>query len=206
MSKYFTIITDIGIAKITNATIYNEQISFKHFVIGDGDGNDTVPNPAQTQLVNETWRGNIAKCVIDEDNPNLINVTAIIPSHIGGFTMREMGLIDDSGDLIAVGNMPVTPKIVIADGVSSELEISMCIAVSNAEAVEIKVDPTVIIATKQDLEKHNNEANAHADIRDKITVLETDNAINKTAINKLELSKADKSELNNIDCRLFGGG
>jgi len=138
------------------------KVSIIQFAVGDGSGVYYQPTSGMTALKNEVWRGNVSEVAQNEDSSNIIDVTGVIPSDAGGFTIREMGAFDASGKLIAVANTPDTAKVVIADGSSSEMSIKMEIAVSNAEVINFTLDPTVIIATKKDLEKHTkNYENPH---------------------------------------------
>ena len=112
-------------------------------------------------LKGEKWRGEINSYEVDSVNADLINVKAVIPALIGGFTIREMGLFDDNNRLIAIANTPDSVKITTDSGAVKEMEIVMELLVSNANIVSIQVNPTVSIATKEDIDKHNQSANAH---------------------------------------------
>jgi hypothetical protein len=162
MAKYYAILTDIGTAAMANAAAMGNKINVTQFAVGDGSGVYYQPSGGMTALKNEVWRGNVSEVAQNEDSSNIIDVTGVIPSDAGGFTIREMGVFDASGKLIAVANTPDTAKVVIADGTSSEMSIKMQIAVSNADVINFTLDPTVIIATKRDLEKHTkNFENPH---------------------------------------------
>jgi hypothetical protein len=168
MAKYYAILTDIGTAAMANAAAMGNKVNITQFAVGDGSGAYYQPTSGMTALKNEVWRGNVSEVVQNEDSSNIIDVTGVIPSDAGGFTIREMGVFDASRQLIAVANTPDTAKVVIADGTSSEMSIKMQIAVSNAEVINFTLDPTVIIATKKDLEKHTkNYENPH-----KVTALQ----------------------------------
>ena len=168
MAKYYAILTDIGTAAMANAAAMGNKINITQFAVGDGSGTYYQPTSGMTALKNEVWRGTVSEVAQNEDSSNIIDVTGVIPSDAGGFTIREMGVFDASGKLIAVANTPDTAKVVIADGTSSEMSIKMQIAVSNADVINFTLDPTVIIATKRDLEKHTkNYENPH-----KVTALQ----------------------------------
>lgn len=148
-SKYYSILTDIGVAAVANAAALGRKVDIQYFAVGDGGGAYYQPTSNTTALKNEVWRGNVSS--IELESSNIITATGVITSDVGGFTIRELGLFDSAGQLIAISNVPDTEKVVIADGTASEMVIKMQIAVSHAETIELKMDPTVILATKQDL-------------------------------------------------------
>ena len=104
-------------------------------------------------LKNEVWRGNINSCEISSEANNILVISAVCPGQIGGFTIREMGVFDDAGNMIAVCNCPATPKVTIVDGVVNEMFLKMEIALINGQAIELKVDPNIMVATKADMDK-----------------------------------------------------
>lgn len=147
--NFYTIITKTGLAKIANAQLTSEKVNFSHIVIGDSNGVYYNPQSNATTLVNEVWRGGIGSISVDENNPNWIVVETVVPATVGGFTVRELGLLDASGDMIAIGKYPQTYKPVLADGSSKDLYIRMIIEVANTSVVTLKVDPTVVIASRK---------------------------------------------------------
>jgi hypothetical protein len=162
---YKSIITDIGNAKMAQAILEGAKVNIVEMRLGDGGGAYYMPTTAATALVNEVWSGEIANKSISDLSPNIIAVKAVIPSSVGGFTIREAGLFDDDGDLIAVCNMPEIAKATLPDGISSKLDIVMNILLSNTEAVEFVINPTLDPASMDDLtaaiEAHNADPNAH---------------------------------------------
>ena len=120
--------------------------------------------------MNEVWRGNVSRVEPDQNNPNWIVVEAVIPPDVGGFYIREVGIFDSQGDLIAIGKYPETYKPTFtSNNAGKDLVIRCILEVSNASAVELKVDPTTVIATVRGVEdriaQHNTDVSAHADIR-----------------------------------------
>lgn len=160
MQEFYTLITEVGGAMIANATILGQKVNITNFAVGDGAGNYYTPTAEMTELKREVWRGKPTSVEIDPQNPNMMVVSTVIPADIGGFTIREMGLFTEDGKLIAISNCPELQKVTLGTGVASELALTMQIAVSNAETIEFKVDPTVIIATKSDVEKAKEELEA----------------------------------------------
>lgn len=148
MSNYSMILTKVGLAKVTNAQLTNENVLITHFVVGDGNGANYVPTQEMVALKNEKWRGTVSSVEIDKDNPHWIIVTGAIPAKDGGFMIREAGLIDKDGDLVAIGNTPETYKPLQTEGAAKDLILKQCIEVSNAANVTLQIDPTVIIASR----------------------------------------------------------
>lgn len=159
-SKYFTLVTDSGTRKMLEALNEEKKVNIVEFAVGDGGGRFYTPTTEATALINEVWRGAVNACYISEESENLLIVESVIPSDIGGFTIREMGIFDDSGTLIAICNTPDTQKVRVSDGVVHELDLSMELALANTESVELIVDPTVVMATKKDIENLRLEVKA----------------------------------------------
>ena len=149
--QFYTILTKIGKAKIANSAALGNQVDLVKFQIGDGNGSYYSPNEDQTQLKNKVWEGNISSIRIDDENPNWIVLETLIPGTDGGFMVREAAAVDNEGNLIAIGKYPETYKPVAGDGSIKDLIIKMVIEVSNASSITLKVDPTVILATKNDI-------------------------------------------------------
>lgn len=150
--QFYTILTNVGKAKIANSGALGTKVSFVKFKVGDGGGNYYNPTEDQTDVKNKVWEGNISSIAIDESNSNWIIIETVIPTLVGGFTIREAGIFDDQNNLIAIGKYPETYKPIADEGSSKDLLIRMILEVSNAENVNIKVDPTVILATKKDIQ------------------------------------------------------
>ena len=139
--KYKTIVTDLGKEKIASATIEGAKVNMVTVVVGDGGGTYYIPTADMTELRGERW--NIAQKRINPDSPNMIEIRAVIPRDVGGFTVREVGVLDDKGDLIAVCNTPDTEKAVILEGIAATLTIVMRIVFTDSAMVEFVGDPTV---------------------------------------------------------------
>lgn len=148
---YKSLITDIGNAKMTRAVLDGRKVNVVEMRLGDGGGSYYLPTPANTALVNEVWTGEIAAKTINPATPNIISIKAVIPPSVGGFTIREAALFDDEGDMIAVCNMPEIAKATLPDGISSSLDVVMNILLSNVDAVEFIINPTLDPASRDDL-------------------------------------------------------
>ena len=144
-----TILTNIGLATIAAVTSAGGSIQLSHMAVGDANGNDTDPDPNQSSLIRETYRATLNHLAPNPTNPNEIIAELVIPVEVGGFVVREVGLFDTTGNLIAVGSYPAAVKPLPSSGAMSEMVIRLVIAVSNTADFELVVDPTIVIATRQ---------------------------------------------------------
>ncbi|WP_179038411.1 phage tail protein [Limnobaculum xujianqingii] len=152
-SKYYVILTAIGAAKLANATALGAQLEITHMAIGDGGG--VVPNPDATQikLVNECYRAQLNSLSVDGNNQNQIIAEMVLPETIGGWYIRETGLYDSAGDLIAVANAPESYKPQLQEGSGRTQVVRMVLIVSSSTNVSLKIDPAVVLATRQHVEQ-----------------------------------------------------
>ncbi|WP_343645852.1 phage tail protein [Enterobacter sp.] len=147
--KYKTVITKAGAVKLAAATVPNgKKVNFTAMAIGDGGGTLPVPDPNQTKLINEVWRHALNKISQDTKNKNYVVAELLIPPETGGFWMREMGLYDDTGTLMAVGNMAESYKPELAEGSGRAQTVRMVIMVSDIESVGLTIDTTLVMATQ----------------------------------------------------------
>ncbi len=149
MAQYYTLPTAIGEAKIANAIALGTTITITELAIGDGGGTTPVPDSDRTALVNQVRRAPINTSVVDPDNPNWIVVEQVLPPDIGGWTIREVGLYDADGDLIAYGNYPETYKPQLSEGSGRTQTIRFVMQGSDTAAATLKVDPSVVLATRK---------------------------------------------------------
>ena len=165
---YKSLITDIGTAKMANAALEGRKVNIVEMHLGDGGGTYYMPTTDATALVNEVWTGEIASKTINEASPNIIAVKTVVPSNVGGFTVREAGLFDDEGDLIAVCNMPDIGKATLPEGISSSIDIVMNILLTNVDAVNFVINPTLDPASREDVAEavaaHNESPTAHPNL------------------------------------------
>lgn len=148
MSIYFTLLTEVGQAKLANALATNTTLEITHVAVGDGNGAPVVVTEQVAALVNEVYRGQINTLSIDPNNANWLIAEMVIPAANGGWTVREVGLFDADGDLIAYGNFPNSYKPLLAEGSAKELVVRMYLETSATAAIELKIDPTVVLATR----------------------------------------------------------
>ena len=150
MSKKFkTIITTAGAEKLAAATVPGgKKVNLTAMAVGDGGGTLPEPNAGQTKLINEVWRHALNKISQDNKNKNYIVAELVIPPDVGGFWMRELGLYDDAGTLIAVANMAESYKPKLAEGSGRAQTCRMVIIVSNVDSVALSIDATTVMATQ----------------------------------------------------------
>ncbi|HIA0187676.1 TPA: phage tail protein [Salmonella enterica subsp. enterica] len=147
--KYKTVITKAGAIKLAAATVPNgKKVNFTAMAIGDGGGTLPVPDANQTKLVNEVWRYKLNKISQDNKHQNYVVAELLIPPETGGFWMREMGLYDDTGTMIAVGNMAESYKSKLEEGSGRAQTVRMVIMVSDIESVELTIDTSTVMATQ----------------------------------------------------------
>ncbi len=146
---YFAILTARGEEKLAQATA--NQATLKLIEMAVGDGNDTLPQPdrTQTRLVNEQRRAPINTLFVDPLNPYQLIAEQIIPEDEGGWWIREIGLFDENGDLCAIANCPPTYKPKLAEGSGRTQIIRLVLAVTCTDVVELKINPDIVLATRQ---------------------------------------------------------
>ncbi|HFX6569703.1 TPA: phage tail protein [Yersinia enterocolitica] len=152
-ARFFALLTNIGAAKLANATALGTRLEITHMAVGDGGGTLPTPSPAQTQLVNEQRRAAINMLTIDPINTSQIIAEQVIPETEGGWWIREIGLLDKDGDLIAIANCAETYKPQLQEGSGRTQTIRVILIVSSTAAVTLKIDPSVVLATRQYVDK-----------------------------------------------------
>ena len=163
MSKIFkSIITVGGREKIASAIVNGDKVIFSQMSVGDGGGRATTPGDEQTSLVNECFRTQLNSLKLS-DTENIIIAEMIIPPEVGGFTIREAALFDDTGVCMAVANVPETYKPALAEGSGRFTILRIWLAVSSTEAVELVVDPGIVLATVEDVINAGNETKDYSD-------------------------------------------
>ena len=149
-TKFKTVITTAGAEKLAAATVPGgKKVNITVMAVGDGGGKLPVPDAGQVQLVNEVWRHTLNKISQDNRNSNYIVAELVIPPEVGGFWMRELGLYDDEGTLIAVANMAESYKPELAEGSGRAQTCRMVIIVSSIASVELSIDSTMVMATQE---------------------------------------------------------
>ncbi|MCX4026913.1 phage tail protein [Endozoicomonas sp. SM1973] len=150
-NKYYNILTDIGKAQLTNAILQGDSLKLTTIKVGDGgadEGKEVFPNESNASLVRERWSGNINHLYVDEKNPLWVVVEAEIPAKQGGWCITEFGLYDEQDNLISIGKYPRTYKPKIEEGSGSSLYLKVILEVANAKNIELKVDPSIVLASR----------------------------------------------------------
>ncbi|EGO9250125.1 phage tail protein [Escherichia coli] len=147
--KYYAILTNQGAARLANATMLGSKLNLTQMAVGDANGVLPTPDPAQTKLINQKRIAPLNLLSVDPNNQSQIIAEQIIPENEGGFWIREIGLYDDEGALIAVANCPETYKPQLQEGSGRTQTIRMILVVTNTEAITLKIDPSVVLATRK---------------------------------------------------------
>ncbi|ELL3261219.1 phage tail protein [Escherichia coli] len=147
--KYYAILTNQGAARLANATMLGSKLNLTQMAVGDANGVLPTPDPAQTKLINQKRIAPLNILSVDPNNQSQIIAEQIIPENEGGFWIREIGLYDDEGVLIAVANCPETYKPQLQEGSGRTQTIRMILVVTNTEAITLKIDPSVVLATRK---------------------------------------------------------
>ncbi|MFL8713205.1 phage tail protein, partial [Clostridioides sp. GD02377] len=183
--SYYTILTNIGKAKIANASLVGGKVDFVKIQLGDGGGNEYNPTEEQTILKNVVWEGKVGNVKTDESMTNCLILESLIPASAGGFVVREIGYLDTEGNLLAISKYRSAYKPRLEDGAVIDMKVKTIFVVSNVNNIELKIDPTIIFATLKDLQ----------DLEAKIDAIDT-----KIDTTKTELTsniETTKTELNN---------
>lgn len=162
-AKYFAILTNLGAAKLANATALGTQLEITHMAVGDGGGGLPIPNPAQTALIGERRRAAINLLTIDPLNNSQIISEQVIPEDVGGWWIREVGLFDKDGALVALANCPETYKPQLQEGSGRTQTIRVILIVSSTQSVSLKIDPSVVLSTRKYVDDNVIEVRAYVE-------------------------------------------
>lgn len=162
-TKYFALLTNIGAAKLAKATALGTKVEITQMAVGDGNGVLPTPDPAQTTLIHEIRRAPLNMLTVDPANASQIIAEQVIPEDVGGWWIREIGLFDKDGDMIAVANCAETYKPQLQEGSGRVQAIRVILIVSSTEAVTLKIDPAVVLATRQYVDNKIIEVKSYAD-------------------------------------------
>ncbi|MFU0865590.1 phage tail protein [Kluyvera ascorbata] len=176
-TKYFATLTNQGAARLANATALGIKLNITQMGVGDANGKLPTPSPTQTTLINQRRIAAINSLSVDDNDAGQIIAEQVIPENEGGFWIREIGLYDDTGVLIAVANCPETYKPLLTEGSGRTQTIRMILVVSSSASITLKVDPSVVLATRKyvddgvvevksyvdkQVKEHEAKANPHA--------------------------------------------
>ncbi|HCQ5451652.1 phage tail protein [Clostridioides difficile] len=152
-AQYYTLLTEIGKAAIANATALGTRVDFAKIKVGDGGGSAYIPTENQTELKNVVWESTLEHVQADEKNPNWVVIQKTITGDTGSFTIREVGVFDSKNQLLAISSYPETYKPAPDSGTVKEILIKIILAVSNTASINLKIDPTVVLATLKDIQE-----------------------------------------------------
>ncbi|EDW8960758.1 phage tail protein [Salmonella enterica subsp. enterica] len=162
-NEFYTLLTDRGMAKIASALADKKQIHLQKMAVGDGGGQYYEPTASQTKLRLEVWRGEMNTLTVAPNNPNWLIAELVLPEEIGGWYVREVGVFDDEGELIAIGKFPESYKPLLPGGCGKQVCIRLIMEVSNTTAVTLTVDPSIVLATRDyvdvRLDEHEHSTN-----------------------------------------------
>ncbi|MGV8925245.1 MAG: phage tail protein [Ewingella sp.] len=162
-AKFFALLTHQGAAKLANAAALGTQVQITQMGVGDGGGTLPTPTGTQTALINEKRRAVLNGLSVDAANSSQIIAEQIIPENEGGFWIREIGLYDSDNTLIAVANCPETYKPMLAEGSGRTQTVRMILIINSTDAVTLKIDPSVVLATRQYVDDKAIEVKTYAD-------------------------------------------
>ena len=173
MSKKFSaILTAQGAERLAAAAVKGIPLGITHMAVGDGGGVLPVPSPDQTALINEQYRAPLNRLVIADQAANVIRAEMIMPPQAGGFWIREAALFDETGICLAVANLPESYKPLLAEGSGRFQVINIWLMVSQTADVQMIADPSVILATVEEVRRAGNNAKDYAD--DIVSTLENE--------------------------------
>lgn len=182
--EYYTLLTNVGIAKFVAARASNTGVNLRSFKLSS---KVIVPTQEMSVLEEVVYEGSITNKFVESNNPNHVIIECHIPSNVGGFEVNAIGIYDEEGDLIAIGNTPRTYKPLLSEGSAKELMIKVIMEVSNASEVILKLDPSVIIASRDYVDEAEEKLEAKID----------------ESMETLNLKFSEKADLNGSSSQTF---
>lgn len=211
MADYYSIITNRGKELETEALANGRLIVLTHFVVGDSNGKQVKPDPAQIRLINETYRGDIAELVVSPEQSTQLMAKIVLPTGVGGFTVREVGLMTDAGELYAVANCPSIDKPV--GGVSVNMQFRLAVSDTSNITLNVATGDGLFLRIDQNLKEIKARgAEAQKTSRESIGVLDgttqqrgliqLNSALNSTCETQAATPAAVKIVMDNANARL----
>ncbi|NUU35149.1 phage tail protein [Pseudomonas sp. C2B4] len=176
-SQFFAILTNVGMAKQANADALGIPWKITDMGVGDANNTDPIPNAAQTQLINEWRRRPLNQLKVDPANPAVLIAEQVIPADEGGKWIREIGLYDIDGDLVAVANCAPSFKPVLSQGSGRTQIVRMNFIVTSTGNIQLKIDPSVVLATREFVEIRIQEELYKLDNKQSVRVATTENIV-----------------------------
>ncbi|KAF2410507.1 Phage tail-collar fibre protein [Pseudomonas antarctica] len=174
-SQFFAILTAVGEAKLANAIALGTTLTFAQMAVGDANGTDPIPSRLQTRLINERRRALLNQVKPDPANASVIIAEQVIPESVGGWWVREIALYDADGDMVAVANCAPTYKPLLSQGSGRTQIIRINLIVSSTANIELKIDPGVVLATREYVDTVVIEALAKLDFKQSVLAATTAN-------------------------------
>lgn len=174
-SQFFAILTAVGEAKQANAAALGTSWTFAQMAVGDANGTDPIPSRTQTKLINERRRAPLNQVKVDPANASVIIAEQIIPESVGGWWVRELALYDADGDMVAVANCAPTFKPLLNQGSGRTQVIRINLIVSSTANIELKIDPSVVLATREYVDTVIVEALSKLDYKHSVLAATTAN-------------------------------
>lgn len=211
MADYYSIITNRGKELEAEALASGRLIVLTHFVVGDSNGKQVKPDPAQIRLINETFRGDIAELVVSPEQSTQLMAKIVLPIGVGGFTVREVGLMTDAGELYAVANCPSIDKPV--GGVSVNMQFRLAVSDTSNITLNVATGDGLFLRIDQNLKEIKARgAEAQKTSRESIGVLDgttqqrglvqLNSALNSTSETQAATPAAVKIVMDNANARL----
>lgn len=172
-SQFMAILTNVGAAKLANANSLGLPWKLTALGVGDANGTDPVPSATQTRLINERRRAPLNQLLIDPVNAAVVIAEQVIPADVGGWWIREVGLYDEDGDLVAVSNCAPSFKPILSQGSGRTQIVRMNFIVSSTGNIVLKIDPAVVLATREYVDSAVNEALNKLDFKNSVLVATT---------------------------------
>lgn len=193
-SKFFAILTDVGAAKLANANVLGVPWNITEMGLGDANDTDPQPSAKQTKLINEWRRRPLNQLKIDPVNAAVIIAEQVIPADEGGRWIREVGLYDADGDLVAVANCAPSFKPILSQGSGRTQVVRMNLIVSSTANISLKIDPSVVLATREYVDSRILEELSKLDIKQSVRAATTANInlVGLQTIDGLALAAGDR--------------
>ncbi|WP_177342488.1 phage tail protein, partial [Pseudomonas sp. NBRC 111143] len=172
-TQFYAILTNVGAAKQANADALGIPWKITQLGVGDANGIEPTPNATQTRLINEWRRAPLNQLKVDEKNNAIIVAEQVIPAEVGGKWIREIALYDADGDMVAVANCPPTYKPLLNQGSGRTQVVRMNLLISSSSNVELKIDPSVVLATREYVDTRVIERINMHDVKQSVRVATT---------------------------------
>lgn len=169
-------LTNIGIAQQANSAALGVPWNITHMLIGDAGGDpsespEPTPKPTQTALVRQVLRAQLNALYPSPADPAVLVAELVLPPEVGGWWIRELALEDANGNFVAVAKPAPSYKPLLAQGSGRTQTIRMHVVFGNVANINLKIDPSIVLATREYVDKAReaaelytrNQLKAHTD-------------------------------------------